>query len=116
MRVRAIVQRAKHGGQLCRGENGDPVVLQATRPCNTELCEGGITPQDCELGEWTEWTACSSDTPQWEEWAQGLGSGQRTQKYRTRKVAKPSAYGGRPCESKLKETAPCKIFAPEDGA
>jgi len=46
-RLRDVVMAMKHGGKPC-GE------VSEAKACNAAACE-----KDCELGEWTMWTACS---------------------------------------------------------
>ena len=48
-RVRDVKQAMRHDGTPC-GSLGE------TKQCNVEACE-----KDCELKEWTGWTACSKD-------------------------------------------------------
>lgn len=46
-RSRSVITEAKYGGESC-GET------QQTQGCNSGNCDS-----DCELSDWTEWTACS---------------------------------------------------------
>jgi hypothetical protein len=48
-RVREVKMAMKYGGKPC-GETSE------TKACNAQACE-----KDCELTEWTKWTACSKD-------------------------------------------------------
>jgi hypothetical protein len=48
-RLREVKLAMKYGGKPC-GETSE------TKACNGQACE-----KDCELSEWTKWTACSKD-------------------------------------------------------
>merc|ERR1719484_84929 len=48
-RLREVKMPMKYGGRPC-GETSE------TKACNGQACE-----KDCELGEWTKWSACSKD-------------------------------------------------------
>jgi hypothetical protein len=45
---RRVTAPAMHGGKACGG-------LEETTVCNTQQC-----PVDCEVGAWTDWSACSA--------------------------------------------------------
>jgi len=71
------------------------------KPCEgarveTQECQAICTdpPQDCELGNWDNWSACDKD----------CGGGQM---FRTRDILKESTAGGEGCEAVLKETLSC---------
>lgn len=107
MQVRTIIQQASDGGELCRGENGKPLVLHKTRPCNEGIsCQDGPLAQDCMLTEWSEWSLCDPDVPS-----------KATQRYRSRSIAVPGSHGGAPCNSQMEETTACEasdILVPVD--
>jgi len=48
-RLREVEQPMKYGGKPCDGTS-------ETRACNNQACE-----KDCELRDWTRWSACSKD-------------------------------------------------------
>merc|ERR1719271_729923 len=48
-RLREVIQAMKYKGKKC-GETSE------TRSCNPDNCD-----KDCELSEWTKWSACSKD-------------------------------------------------------
>ena len=87
-RTRTVAVPASNGGAAC------PSLLE-TQPCNLQACA-----TDCQLGPWTEWSACTKPC--------GGGS-----QMRTRAVVKPSAAGGAPCGA-LSETRECNT-APANG-
>lgn len=98
MRVRAITREAAAGGKLCKAEDGGPLVLQNTQPCNVDItCFGGPTPQDCMLTEWDDWSHCDPDKPL-----------EATQRYRSRSIAVPGKHGGAPCDTSMQETEACE--------
>lgn len=114
LRVRVVAQQAEHGGRPCSGSGGAALPLQVTRPCNSEPCKGAAEPRDCELGEWSDWSRCV-------ERDMFGGSTRQTQKYRSREVVTPGAFGGRPCGQELEQVAPCEVErddspAPDVGA
>eukprot|EP00931_Biecheleriopsis_adriatica_P049028 TRINITY_DN28353_c0_g1_i1.p1 TRINITY_DN28353_c0_g1~~TRINITY_DN28353_c0_g1_i1.p1 ORF type:complete len:1538 (+),score=223.45 TRINITY_DN28353_c0_g1_i1:91-4704(+) len=84
MRTRTVAQPPGEGGNGCEG------ALQETRPC------GGPEDTDCKVGEWHEWTTCSSS----------CGEGRYT---RMRYVDVEAHHGGTPCSLDLLETAVCQI-------
>lgn len=84
-RARLIKTAPRDGGRLCKALDMGEVA-----PCNTQSCHD---KQDCELGKWTEWDACSVE-------CNGV---QR----RTRYVQKISTAGGKPCDSPLEEIQGC---------
>mmetsp|Transcript_86550 Transcript_86550/g.279370 ORF Transcript_86550/g.279370 Transcript_86550/m.279370 type:complete len:1624 (-) Transcript_86550:274-5145(-) len=92
MRVRSIGRQAQHGGKLC-GLHEETRSLQQTASCNTWDCAGTEGPQDCELGDWSQWGVC----------------GQGQQKFREREVLKPAARGGKACQTNIKEAGPCEV-------
>lgn len=95
--VRAIMQEAAAGGKLCQGENGSPLVLQKTRPCNVDIfCGGEEAPQDCMLSDCNEWTACDAAPKT------------RRQRYRSRSIAIPGKNGGAACSKSLQEVKGCE--------
>eukprot|EP00929_Paragymnodinium_shiwhaense_P049346 TRINITY_DN24896_c0_g1_i1.p1 TRINITY_DN24896_c0_g1~~TRINITY_DN24896_c0_g1_i1.p1 ORF type:complete len:2226 (+),score=381.55 TRINITY_DN24896_c0_g1_i1:132-6809(+) len=84
LRAKWLSQPARHGGLPC-GET--PTVAET---CGSEAC-----PQHCQLGQWDDWTACTTS----------CGTGQQT---RSRQVAKRAAFGGKDCGSTLPmQTANC---------
>lgn len=92
--VRAITQEAAAGGKLCEGENGSPLVLQKTRPCNMDIaCGGEEAPQDCLLSEWGEWSKDAPNTAKMQR-----------QQFRSRSIAVPGKNGGQACSQSLEET------------
>ena len=48
-RLREVKRAMKYGGKPCGGTS-------ETKACNGQACE-----KDCELTEWTKWSACSKD-------------------------------------------------------
>merc|ERR1719401_540416 len=48
-RLREVKQAMKYGGKSCGGTS-------ETKACNAQACE-----KDCELSEWTKWSACSKN-------------------------------------------------------
>eukprot|EP00440_Ansanella_granifera_P040941 gb/GFBE01044393.1/.p1 GENE.gb/GFBE01044393.1/~~gb/GFBE01044393.1/.p1 ORF type:complete len:1636 (+),score=289.78 gb/GFBE01044393.1/:1-4908(+) len=98
MQVRGILREAAAGGELCKGEDGAPLVLQRTRPCNVDIpCADGPMPKDCLLTSWGEWSTCDPDVPR-----------RARQRYRSRSVAVPGENGGAPCDTSLEETKACE--------
>ena len=94
-RTRGIAQEAEHGGTECDAAALEP----ETQPCNTDECP--IPSQDCQLTQWTEWSASECSTT--------CGEGHLT---RTRKVNQPAAFGGADCEPGRIETKECENAAP----
>lgn len=88
-RERFILTTAANGGTAC------PTVLKETQPCNNGPC-----PVDCEMGEWSAWSNCN----------QPCGGGQQT---RTRNIIRNSANGGIACgnttETQACNTAQCPV-------
>ena len=68
-RNRKVVEDAKDGGKEC------PLLVE-TQPCNMNMC-----PTDCEVSEWSQWSAC--DKP--------CGEGKQQ---RTRTILVPASNGG----------------------
>ena len=94
------------GGSTTRTRQGDvqplnggiqcPVPISETNPCNTDAC----SPNDCQVGEWSEWTACGA----------ACGGGEQK---RTRDVVKASLIGS-PCPA-LEEWRMCNTqLCPQD--
>ena len=94
-RTRGIAQEAEHGGTECDAAALEP----ETQPCNTDECP--IPSQDCQLTQWTQWSASECSTT--------CGEGHLT---RTRKVNQPAAFGGADCEPGRIETKECENAAP----
>jgi hypothetical protein len=84
-RTRSVTQQAANGGAICPS-------LSEMQNCNTQAC-----PIDCQVGEWTAWSACDKS----------CGGGKQT---RTRLITKPAENGGKPCPA-LTETQDCNTQA-----
>lgn len=107
IRMRVVVQQASHGGKPCSADHGSSMPLQVTRSCNTDPCQGALVPQDCALGDWADWSRCVE--------RDALGDNSRQiQRYRSREVITPGAFGGKPCDKALEEVAPCHVKAGDD--
>eukprot|EP00930_Biecheleria_cincta_P001405 TRINITY_DN102545_c0_g1_i1.p1 TRINITY_DN102545_c0_g1~~TRINITY_DN102545_c0_g1_i1.p1 ORF type:complete len:1712 (-),score=248.63 TRINITY_DN102545_c0_g1_i1:118-5253(-) len=91
-RLRTILKHAQNGGRLCFGS------LEEKVPCNTAPCAGiaSNTPKDCDLGAWTNWTACN----------------EQGQKVRTRPRLQPATSSGKACEGAVKELLSCVGSSP----
>ncbi|KAL8437124.1 hypothetical protein Efla_007095 [Eimeria flavescens] len=85
-RTRRILSEAKFGGEPCQ-------LTEETADCSLE--EPCV--EDCVLGNWGEWGACSAT----------CGGGY---KRRQREVQTPPMNGGAPCDA-LEEFAPCAEFS-----
>lgn len=87
-RVRPVVISAKYGGKECPN-------LSETRVCNAQNC-----PIDCQVGQWNEWSYCTSE----------CGGGQ---KQRYRNIVVPPQFGGLPCADITQlaacNTDPCPV-------
>ncbi|CAK8681981.1 unnamed protein product [Clavelina lepadiformis] len=88
-RRRHIVKENQHGGLSCPENNA----LTEMRICTMMDC-----PMDCEISEWSSWSACS----------QSCGDGRQE---RRRHISRPLQYGEVPCPDvkKLKESRICKL-------
>ncbi|XP_076810325.1 spondin-1-like [Clavelina lepadiformis] len=88
-RQRYVLKKAQHGGLPCPEEQS----MKEMRTCTMMDC-----PMDCEISEWSSWSACS----------QSCGDG--TQE-RRRHISRPLQYGDVPCPDvkKLKESRICKL-------
>lgn len=90
-RTLPILVEGEHGGIECPS----PEQRLQRQACNTDPC-----PIDCEVGEWTEWSACSAS----------CGQGKRT---RTRKVTKQANFTGKACPALVEEEScidrPCPL-------
>merc|ERR1719331_3738991 len=84
-RIRTVTE-PKHGGLAC------PATTE-THDCNTMAC-----PVDCELGDWTGWTACSAT----------CGPGVTA---RSREITRLQSDGGVPCPAILHEDEACEVEA-----
>lgn len=84
-RLRSIVTSVAHGGVKC------PSHVQ-TSVCSEQTC-----PVDCEVGAFTEWSACTKS----------CNTGSQS---RTRVVTRDQAHGGKPCPN-LKATTSCSTNA-----
>ena len=80
-----LISTVFRGSRFCGKTETD------TKPCHVNKC-----PEDCALGFWTAWSACSMS----------CGTGSKTRK---RAHAREAAFGGRPCPASepLSEQAPC---------
>lgn len=79
-RTRTILKLSLFGGKAC------PALVEY-QDCSLASC-----PQDCQLSNWTSWSACTKS----------CGGGVQ---YRARKVVKPSAFGGS-CGA-ISDSRPC---------
>eukprot|EP00397_Hematodinium_sp_SG-2012_P003707 GEMP01003715.1.p1 GENE.GEMP01003715.1~~GEMP01003715.1.p1 ORF type:complete len:1022 (+),score=243.68 GEMP01003715.1:188-3253(+) len=84
-RHRTIAAASNACGTPCQGSRIE------TKRCTPECYEH---PENCEFGEWRDWTICDSK----------CGGGQQ---YRERVIAKQSEDHGFPCEGVTKETRNC---------
>ncbi|CAD7963511.1 unnamed protein product [Amoebophrya sp. A25] len=84
-RSRLIKTAPRFGGQLCAAED-----MQEVAACNEQACE---KPIDCEMGDWAEWSACSST-------CNGI-------KTRDRQIKTYPDHDGKACEGGLKEVQSC---------
>ena len=91
-RYRFVTKPQIGGGLSC------PETAQLV-PCNTQYCP--VPTQDCRVGDWSEWSACSQ---------QCGGFGKRT---RNRPVLQPSLGPGIPCPETT-EQKPCALHACSD--
>eukprot|EP00929_Paragymnodinium_shiwhaense_P079221 TRINITY_DN4121_c0_g1_i1.p1 TRINITY_DN4121_c0_g1~~TRINITY_DN4121_c0_g1_i1.p1 ORF type:complete len:1714 (-),score=320.65 TRINITY_DN4121_c0_g1_i1:72-5213(-) len=93
-RSRVIAVHGEGEGSFCEGP------LKQTYPCNPGV--GQATPTaclrapaiDCRIGEWDDWTACTSE----------CDGGQQSH---SRTILNEPENGGKSCEGPLKETRPC---------
>merc|ERR550525_141380 len=83
IKKRSIVTQPQNGGRACP-------LLEASVSCNEDEC-----PQDCQLGDWGGWSACSAD----------CGGGVIE---RTRPVTVEPENGGNPCDE-TEDTLACNI-------
>uniref|UniRef100_A0A7S4VRZ9 Spondin-like TSP1 domain-containing protein n=1 Tax=Alexandrium monilatum TaxID=311494 RepID=A0A7S4VRZ9_9DINO len=83
LRTRTMMAPPRHGGS-CPSSS-----LRELKACNVAPCS-----VDCQLEEWTAWSACSVN----------CGSGTKT---RSRKIANPDAWHSQGCEGPLDEALPC---------
>eukprot|EP00930_Biecheleria_cincta_P043010 TRINITY_DN29585_c0_g3_i1.p1 TRINITY_DN29585_c0_g3~~TRINITY_DN29585_c0_g3_i1.p1 ORF type:complete len:1650 (-),score=229.96 TRINITY_DN29585_c0_g3_i1:405-5297(-) len=98
-RSRAYEAFAIGGGHACTGP------LKEMKPChatNLTFCLSSGYSADCELSDWSPWSACSRE----------CGGGQHTS---SRQVWKEPRGGGAPCVASLKRVEPCNmVFCPGD--
>ncbi|CAK8681977.1 unnamed protein product, partial [Clavelina lepadiformis] len=82
-RQKYVIKEAQHGGLPCPEEQS----MKEMRTCTMMDC-----PMDCEISEWSSWSACS----------QSCGDGRQE---RRRHISRPLQYGEVPCPDakKLKE-------------
>eukprot|EP00927_Polykrikos_kofoidii_P048408 TRINITY_DN4268_c5_g1_i1.p1 TRINITY_DN4268_c5_g1~~TRINITY_DN4268_c5_g1_i1.p1 ORF type:complete len:1573 (-),score=284.21 TRINITY_DN4268_c5_g1_i1:333-5015(-) len=84
-RSRTVKAVQQSGGKEC-----DPI-LGELRPCHPEIpCHPELV--NCEWESWTVWGACDTSI---------------SEKTRSRGIKIQEAKGGKPCEGKVKEAAPC---------
>jgi len=88
-RMRYVDVEAHHGGMPCNDD------LLETSVCEVQACPG----QECEVGEWNEWTMCDE---------------MFTQRFRHREVLKEPSGSGKPCDFALSETDGCPRPPAED--
>jgi len=84
-RVRKVKREADFGGTPAIGES------QQVASCNSNIPCGS---RDCLLGDWKEWTSCSSS-------CDGIRN-------RTREIKEPRAGKGKSCNGTTTETGPCQ--------
>jgi len=89
IRTREITQELKNGGAICEG------ILKEVQACATESC---LTPVDCAMAEWDEWSECSKT----------CNGGQAE---RRRSIAVPQSDAGQPCGGALSQTKACGEIA-----
>eukprot|EP00927_Polykrikos_kofoidii_P071174 TRINITY_DN67482_c0_g1_i1.p1 TRINITY_DN67482_c0_g1~~TRINITY_DN67482_c0_g1_i1.p1 ORF type:complete len:1818 (-),score=190.99 TRINITY_DN67482_c0_g1_i1:76-5529(-) len=98
-RSRTVVQIPSLGGKQCDFEMS---ILQSCAPAPgeklSEECGGStIEPSPCELGTWSDWSACTAS----------CGGGQQL---RSRDILKPS-HAGAPCNGTTEATIACNTEA-----
>ena len=84
-RTRVVTTKAEHGGYVCP-------FLEESAPCNEDAC-----PEDCAVGEWTSWLACSAT----------CGGGYKP---RSRPIVATAAHGGAICPQ-TEQMATCASFS-----
>jgi len=87
MKSRTVVQQGNHCGKVPNGS------FQDYRSCTMSPCSS--IQEDCVLGEWSPFGACSCS-------CDGI-------RERARRITKYPAHGGRTCEGAMKEVAPCNV-------
>lgn len=80
-RERTVAKPNNECGKPCEG------TLNATKVCPSD-CDS----KDCQISEWSDWSACSSTYDQ---------------KYRSRGITQQPLYSGKGCSAVLNETAAC---------
>jgi len=83
-RARVLGGDGSHGGPECVG------ALSEMQGCNTQPCQAGCTPIDCQWGEWGQWSGCDK-----------CGG----EKKRSRHVKVFPSCNGKPCEAGVAEEA-----------
>jgi hypothetical protein len=89
-RTRTIQTPPAFGGEAC------PTPLEEVEVCDLPVCP----PEDCEVSEWSEWSACPAYTGQ----SRTPGSTQR----RSRTITRLAGFGGAACPTLL-ETRGCPV-------
>jgi hypothetical protein len=90
-RSRKVTKQQTHGGKAC------PAVLTMTKDCTPLPC-----PEDCQLGDWREWSQCDRTC------------GDRGKRTRTRAIANHAAFGGKACGQRQASILCIKPPCPED--
>jgi hypothetical protein len=89
-------KKSQHRSVLDR--NGQDICPHVNREkdCNTQPC-----PEDCEMGDWDEWTQCSKTC------------GEKGRQSRHRRIVKVNSDGGKPCQTTTEHEdcnmGPCPI-------
>ena len=92
-RTREIETESAYGGKPCTGDLKEIGACMMEKPCHK--------PQDCVLTEWAEWGRCSKS----------CGGGE---KERTRNVEINADYGGKLCDTNMREVTACNEDLCED--